>query len=92
MYHVSVTFLSVTFCIRMEFHFSMYGVSRRRCYIRVTYVWHMKHMRDISMAYLPCSPRKYHVRKSLTRPKLARNSESIMGNFSKTSRESNIFV
>ena len=26
-------------CIRMEFHFRMYGVSMRMRYVRVTYVW-----------------------------------------------------
>ena len=39
----------------MEFHFSMYGVSRRMCYVRVmyvNYVWRMKCTRDVSAAYV----------------------------------------
>ena len=39
-------------CIRMEFHFHMYGVSRRMCYVCVTYAWRMKRMRDVSTAYV----------------------------------------
>ena len=35
----------------MEFHFRMYGVSRRMCYVRVTYAWRMKCTRDVSTAY-----------------------------------------
>ena len=30
----------------------MYGVSRRMCYVRVTYVWRMKCTRDVSTAYV----------------------------------------
>ena len=30
----------------------MDGVSRRMCYVRVTYVWHMKCTRDVSTAYV----------------------------------------
>ena len=57
MFHVRVTwntFLlrSRLICIRMEFHFRMYGVSRRMCYVRVTYVWRMKCTRDVSTAYV----------------------------------------
>ena len=61
MYHVRVTSLlrsrgvSVTYsCIRMEFLFRMYGVSRRTCmcYVRVTYVWRMKCTCDVSTAYV----------------------------------------
>ena len=36
----------------MEFHFRMYGVSMRMCYVRVTYVWRMKSTRDVSTAYV----------------------------------------
>ena len=36
----------------MEFHFRMYGVSKRMCYVRVTYVWRMKCTRDVSTAYV----------------------------------------
>ena len=36
----------------MEFHFRMYGVSMRMCYVRVTYVWRMKCTRDVSTAYV----------------------------------------
>ena len=36
----------------MEFHFRMYGVSRRMCYVRVTYVWRMNCTRDVSTAYV----------------------------------------
>ena len=36
----------------MEFHFRMYGVSRRMCYVRVTHVWRMKCTRDVSTAYV----------------------------------------
>ena len=39
----------------MEFHFRMYGVSRRMCYVRVTYVWRMKCARDVSTAYVLCN-------------------------------------
>ena len=35
----------------MKFHFRMYGVSRRMCYVSVTYVWRMKRTRDVSTAY-----------------------------------------
>ena len=42
--------------IRMEFHFRMYDVSRRMCYVRVTYVWHMKCTRDVSTAYVSYVP------------------------------------
>ena len=41
----------------MEFHFRMYGVSRRMCYVRVTYVWRIKCTRDVSTAYLLSSIR-----------------------------------
>ena len=30
----------------------MYGVSRRMCYVRVTYVWRMKCTRDVSRVYV----------------------------------------
>ena len=36
----------------MEFHFRMYGVSRRMCYVRVTYVWRMQCTRDVSTPYV----------------------------------------
>ena len=36
----------------MEFHFRMYGVPRRMCYVRVTYVRRMKCTRDVSTAYV----------------------------------------
>ena len=36
----------------MEFHVRMYGVSKRMCYVRVTYVWRMKCTRDVSTAYV----------------------------------------
>ena len=36
----------------MKFHFRMYGVSMRMCYVRVTYVWRMKCTRDVSTAYV----------------------------------------
>ena len=36
----------------MEFHFRMYGVSRRMCHVRVTYVWRMKCTRDVSTVYV----------------------------------------
>ena len=36
----------------MEFHFRMYGVSRRMCYVCVTYVWLMKCTRDVYTTYV----------------------------------------
>ena len=36
----------------MKFHFRMYDVSMRMCYVRVTYVWRMKCTRDVSTAYV----------------------------------------
>ena len=44
--HVPMAYPS-RICIRKEFHFRMYGISRRMCYLRVTYVW-----RDLSTAYV----------------------------------------
>ena len=45
----------VTFLWRISdvsvFHFRMYGVSRRMCFVRVTYVWHMNRTRDVSTTY-----------------------------------------
>ena len=58
MFHVRVTFLlrsrgvSVTYLYSYKCHFRMYGVSRRMCYVRVTYVWCMKCTRDVSTAYV----------------------------------------
>ena len=55
MYHVRVTFILRCRGVSVNhpiFHFRMYGVSRRMCYVRVTYVWRMKCTRDVSTAYV----------------------------------------
>ena len=39
-------------CIRMEFHFRIYGVSMRMCYVRVAQVWRMQRTRDVSTEYM----------------------------------------
>ena len=36
----------------MEFHFRMYGLSRRMCYVRVMYVWRMKCTHEVSTEYV----------------------------------------
>ena len=36
----------------LNFTFVLYGVSRRMCYVRVTYVWRMNCPRDVSTVYV----------------------------------------
>ena len=61
MYHVRVTFLlrsrgvSVTYLYSYGISLRMFGVSRRMCYVCVTYVWRTKCKRDASVAYLFCA-------------------------------------
>ena len=58
MFHVRVTFLlrsrgvSVTYLYSYGISLSCVWVSRRMCYVRVTYVWRMKCTRDVSTAYV----------------------------------------
>ena len=60
MYYVRVTLLlrsrgvSVSYLYSYEISLSpsMYGVSRRMCYVRVTYVWRMNCTPDVYTAYV----------------------------------------
>ena len=51
-YFARETYVPRTCDVPATFHFRMYGVSVRMCYVRVTYVWRMKCTRDVSTAYV----------------------------------------
>ena len=63
MYHVRVTFLlcsrgvSVTYSYGISLSYD--GVSRRICYVLLTYVWRMQCSRDVSTAYELCQFHSY---------------------------------